>query len=72
MDEILATLDVVIADMEDKSVVLRLKGEGSEVIELLEALREGRLYLRRARAAYRRARELIRKGYGKLVGPEEG
>jgi len=72
MDEILATLDVVIEDMNDKSVKVGLKGAGDEPTELLQALREGQMLLRRARASFRRADYLMQKGAGKLVGPEEG
>lgn len=72
MDEILATLDVVIEDMNDKSVKVGLKGVGDEPTELLQALREGQMLLRRARGSFRRAHYLIQKGAGKLVGPEEG
>lgn len=71
MDEILEKLDVVLSQMGNKSVLIRLKGTDSGAVEPLEALREGDLYVRRARASYRRAHALLQKGYGELVGPEE-
>lgn len=72
MREILEKLDAVLSQMGNKSVLIRLKGSGSEMTELLEALREGSLYVRRARAAYRRAHYLMEKGYGRLAEPGEG
>jgi len=71
MDEILAKLDALINEMDGSSVKVGLRGAAGEMGELLQVLVEGREYLRKARASYRRARVLMRKGYGRLVEPEE-
>lgn len=71
MDAILAMLDVVIEELEHKSVVLRLKGGRDEPTEVLGQLTEGKIHLRAARRCFGRADFLMQKGYGKLVEPEE-
>ena len=71
MDEILVKLDAVIKDIESKSVLLGLQRVGEEPTELLAQLTEGGIRLRAARRCLARADYLMRKGYGKLVGPEE-
>jgi len=72
MDKILAKLDGMIEDMEAKGIVLKLKGPGGEVTELLQTLMEAKGQLMRSRASFRRARALLQKGHGELVEPEEG
>ncbi|MCK4299401.1 MAG: hypothetical protein KAX80_07705 [Planctomycetes bacterium] len=71
MDEILAKLDAVIKELESRSVVLRLKGYGGDLINLLQDLTEGTTQLRKARRCLGRACAFLQKGYGKLVEPEE-
>jgi len=71
MEELLTQLDKVIEELESKSVVVVLKGRGSEAIELVQVLAEGKTQLERARSALRQSQALLAKGYGKLVGPEE-
>jgi len=71
MEEILTTLNWLISELGNKTVVVSLKGPGNEVTALLEALVEGKALLRRARAALRQSQSLLVKGHGKLVGPEE-
>ncbi|MCK4300181.1 MAG: hypothetical protein KAX80_11645 [Planctomycetes bacterium] len=70
MDEILVKVDVVIEELDSKAVLLILKGDAGSLTSLLDALIEGRMYLRRARAALRQSQSLLQKGYGKLVGPK--
>jgi len=70
MDELLGKLSALIEEMDGKSIVLTLRGEGGASGELLQALREGKAYLRRTRAAFRRANYLMQKGYGMLVATE--
>jgi len=72
MDEILTTLNWVLSELENKSVVLSLKGPPDNVTGLLETLTEGKTLVRSARACLKQSQSLLQKGYGKLVGPEEG
>jgi len=71
MDEILWQLDAVIHEFENKQVVVGLKGSDGQAIELVQVLAEGRSHLRRARSSLRQVDGLLKKGYGKLVEPEE-
>jgi len=67
MDEILAKLDVVIRDVESKAIVVGMTGPTDGAAALLERLLQGKDHLVKARAAYRRARVLIKQGHGELV-----
>lgn len=71
MDEILVKLDAVIKELDNRSVLLTVKWDAGQLTSLLQTLLEGRMYLRRARAALRQTAALLEKGYGKLVEPEE-